>query len=349
MSVRVYSSFDELSDDAIDRLSYRNRRNIFNSLEWFRCLVGGKIFDGQAPRIYAAGDGDKADCFLFLVADTATRTLSSMTNFYTMEFWPVFVDENSSDPARVSEIFDYIANETPSWETINLRLVYEGSAESGQILEGLAGAGFQGSPYFMFENFFEKTEGISFADYYGNRSSRVKNTIKRREKKLAKSHEFSIRILRDFDDGLVDDYDSVYANSWKDPEQFPDFIREMCRMCATLGILRMGVLYVDGAPVAAQLWIISGRKAVIYKLAYDEAFREFSVGSILTRDMLDHVLENDDVAEIDYGVGSENYKKDWMDQTRTLIGIEAFNRRTIAGKFRILKSRAGKLLKKKAA
>lgn len=349
MSVRVYSSFDELSDEDIDRLSYRNQGNVFDSLEWFRCLVQENIFEGLEPRIYAVRGDDGADCFLFMVADSVSRTLSSMTNFYTMEFRPVCTGNASADPGRVSEIFDHIAAETPKWETINLRLAYEGTADTENLLEALAGGGFHASPYFMFENFFENLDGSSFADYYANRSSRVKNTIKRREKKLAKSHNFSIRIVRDFDDRVIDDYDAVYANSWKDPEQFSGFIRQMCRMCAELGILRMGVLYVDEIPVAAQLWIISGRKAVIYKLAYDEAFREFSVGSILTRDMLDHVLENDNVAEIDYGVGSENYKKDWMDQTRTLIGVEAYNRRTFAGKIRILKSRAGKLFKKQAA
>lgn len=349
MSVRVYSSFDDLSDRDIDRLSYCNQENVFDSVEWFRCLVDGQIFANSEPRIYASGDEDGACCFVFLVADHATKTLSSMTNFYTMEFRPVFTNENNRGPRLVSDIFAFIANETPRWETVNLRLMYEGAEDTAALVEGLGAAGFHASPYFMFENFFETLGGKTFADYYADRSSRVKNTIKRREKKLAKSHEFSIRILREFDDGAIDDYNAVYANSWKDAEEFPDFIREMCRMCATLGILRMGILYVDGKPVAAQLWIISGRKAVIYKLAYDEAFREFSVGSILTRDMLEHVLEQDNADEIDYGVGSENYKKDWMNQTRTLIGIEAFNRRTLAGKIRILKSRAGKLLKKPAA
>ena len=344
----VYSSFDELSDDDIDLLSYRNRGNVFDSVEWFRCLVDQNIFEGKETRIYTSGAGDAAGCFLFLVGDSATRTLSSMTNFYTMEFSPIFADETSPDPALINEIFEHIANEVPKWETINLRLLYERAVATNGVLDAISSAGFHPSPYFMFENYFANLDGNSFADYYALRSSRVKNTIKRREKKLAKTHEFSVRIFRDFDDGGIDDYNAVYENSWKDSEQFPEFIREMCRQCATLGILRMGVLYVDGTAVAAQLWILSGCKAVIYKLAYDEAFKEFSVGSILTRDMLEHVLENDDVDEIDYGVGSENYKKDWMDQTRTLIGLEAFNRRTLAGKFRIFRARVAKLLRKPA-
>jgi len=37
------------------------------------------------------------------------------------------------------------------------------------------------------------------------------------------------------------------------------------------------------------------------------------------------------VREIDYGVGSENYKKDWMNSVREIGGIEAFNTRTAPG------------------
>ena len=81
---------------------------------------------------------------------------------------------------------------------------------------------------------------------------------------------------------------------------------------------------VDHEPAAAQIWLISGRRATIYKLAYDERFAPLSIGSILTKTMFDHVLENDGVSEIDYGVGSERYKRDWMSHSRRVIGLIGF-------------------------
>jgi CelD/BcsL family acetyltransferase involved in cellulose biosynthesis len=140
-----------------------------------------------------------------------------------------------------------------------------------------------------------------------------------------------IDLRRDFHEPIIDAYERIYALSWKDGEEFPRFIREMCRTAAELGILRMGVLHVDDVPAAAQLWLLSNGKAVIYKLAYDEAFRDYSVGSILTRDMMKYVIEGDSVGEIDYGIGSEHYKADWMTEKRSIMGLEAFNMRNLAG------------------
>ena len=99
--------------------------------------------------------------------------------------------------------------------------------------------------------------------------------------------------------------------------------------------------------MASQIWLLSGLKAIIYKLAYDEVFKAFSVGSILTNEMAKVILKNDRVEEIDYGIGSEPYKKDWMNDKRTLIGIEGFNTRTAGGIVLCIKWRIGRLWKKR--
>lgn len=39
----------------------------------------------------------------------------------------------------------------------------------------------------------------------------------------------------------------------------------------------------------------------------------------------------DRISEVDYGVGSENYKRDWMTEVRRIEGLQAFNTKTNAG------------------
>jgi CelD/BcsL family acetyltransferase involved in cellulose biosynthesis len=129
----------------------------------------------------------------------------------------------------------------------------------------------------------------------------------------------------------IQDFVAVYATSWKRPEPYPEFIPALAQMCASLGILRLGTLYVDGEPAASQLWITMAKKALIYKLAYKDRFRDFSVGSILSLELFRQAIDEDRVEEIDYGVGSEPYKKDWMEDKRQLYGLAAFNLRTISG------------------
>ena len=60
----------------------------------------------------------------------------------------------------------------------------------------------------------------------------------------------------------------------------------------------------------------------------------FSPGSILSRELFRHALDVDRVEEMDYGVGSENYKKDWMSSVRRLEGMQAYNTSTITGLYR---------------
>ena len=41
----------------------------------------------------------------------------------------------------------------------------------------------------------------------------------------------------------------------------------------------MGILRLDGKPVAAQFWMVKNNKASIFKLAYVQGFERFSPGS----------------------------------------------------------------------
>ncbi|RDH44890.1 GNAT family N-acetyltransferase [Zooshikella ganghwensis] len=124
---------------------------------------------------------------------------------------------------------------------------------------------------------------------------------------------------------------TVYNQSWKKPEPYPDFMPSFIRLCADLGILRLGVLTIGQQPAAAQLWITFQSTSIIYKLAYDEKYKVYSVGSILSHFMFKHSIDEDKVTLIDYGIGSEAYKRDWMRSVQNVQGVEAFNLRTVRG------------------
>jgi CelD/BcsL family acetyltransferase involved in cellulose biosynthesis len=71
------------------------------------------------------------------------------------------------------------------------------------------------------------------------------------------------------------------------------------------------------------LWIVSERRAEIYKVAYDEAFKQLSPGTALTAKLMQHVIDIDGVDEVDYLIGDDPYKKSWMGARRERWGIEA--------------------------
>ena len=141
-------------------------------------------------------------------------------------------------------------------------------------------------------------------------------------------------------------YEKIYAASWKIPEPYPDFVSGLCRICAEGGWLRLGVVYVDDQPAAAQIWIVSAGIAAIYKLAYDERFAKLSPGTLLTAKLMEYVIDVDQVREIDYLTGDDAYKKDWMSNRRERRGIVAYNLRTPKGLIAALRHLGGRAAKR---
>ena len=119
----------------------------------------------------------------------------------------------------------------------------------------------------------------------------------------------------------------------------------LIRICADQEWLRLGVAYVNEEPVAAQLWIVSGGAALIFKLAYDEQFAKLSAGTLLTSALMQHVLDVDKVSEVDYLSGDDEYKKSWMSHRRERWGIIAFNTTSLWGWLQIVRHIGGRALK----
>jgi len=298
--------------DALDlpeRFGFRQHGDFFQSAEWFRCLHATAVT--HPPRVYKAGDAAMVCCW-------NGRTLESLANYYTMEFGVL-------GEGQVDAIVERIATDRPT----GVRLTFLPEALADALTQALRGVGFFVRPYFMYENWFVRLRGRDFQSYLAGRPSQTTNTIKRRRKKLAASHKYEIVLTREAD--RIADFVTVYEQSWKHAEPHPAFIPTLAATCASLGILRLGILYVDGAPAASQLWITTAKKALIYKLAYKDSWRDYSVGSILSLEMFRQAIDEDRVEEIDYGVGSEPYKRDWMEDKRRLYGLAAFNLRTASG------------------
>ncbi len=52
--------------------------------------------------------------------------------------------------------------------------------------------------------------------------------------------------------------------------------------------------------------------------------------------MFRQALDVDRVRRIDYGMGSESYKREWMSASQEIFGVRAHSRRTASGLARIL-------------
>ena len=198
--------------------------------------------------------------------------------------------------------------------------------------QALQKAGLRTSRYFRFGNWHLPCAGQSWQRYLQERPGVLRNTIRRMQKRF-RGAGGRIEIL-DGSKGLdeaVAAYQKVYAASWKQQEPLHGFVEALIRDCAARGRLRFAVAWLHDEPVAAQVWIVDFARAEIFKLAYDDAYKHFSPGTLLTAALLEHAFDVDKVAEVDYLIGDDPYKSAWMTTRRERWGIVAFDIRTLDG------------------
>jgi hypothetical protein len=337
--VAVYRDFASIPAEARALLEQGGSGDLFLSAGWFDLLARHGTPPEMAARIYAVTGGDgRVDCVLVAAEGkpgswVRGRTLSSLTSFYTMRFAPILRPGLADPSVSLRALARAIVAERPRWDLVDFGHLIREDPITTALFAAFRDAGMLVDRYFQFENWYQPTAGVSGEAYFKSRPSQLRNTVTRRGRKAAKEHKTEFRLYcspAELASGIAD-YQTIYAKSWKEAEQFPDFIPNLLKHCAAQGTLRLGIFYVDGAPAAAQIWLVAGGSAMIYKLAYDEHYAGLSAGSILTKLMFDHVLDVDRPNEIDYGVGSDAYKRDWMSECRHLDGLVAYNRATLHG------------------
>jgi hypothetical protein len=299
--------------------------------------------DSASPRLYVASDetGGALACLFCYTRKSRHGELASLSTYYTMEFSPI-LKPGTDAKAVCAALAGFIGAEQPRWHSLRLDYLKESNASTAMLVEEIGRAGFSVHRHHQFENWYLDCPRTGFEQYFASRPSRLRNTVERKGRKLQKSHKVRFELYRDPASDImrgVRDYVSVYNSSWKRPEPHPDFIPELAQRLAARDCLRLGVLYADEMPVAAQFWITTRNEACIYKLAYDERFAELSVGAALSREMFKQALDVDRCARIDYGVGSEAYKREWMSASQEIFGIRAYSRRTATGWANIVSTR----------
>ena len=138
------------------------------------------------------------------------------------------------------------------------------------------------------------------------------------------------RLADRFDPDLWADYERVYTQSWKPAEGSPAFLRALAEREGAAGTLRLGLLYRNDAPIAAQFWLVENEVATIHKLAHADHAKAFSPGTLLSAAMFRFVIERDRPSTIDFGTGDDAYKADWMDRRDQMYRLDLYRSGTVA-------------------
>jgi phosphoglycolate phosphatase-like HAD superfamily hydrolase len=230
--------------------------------------------------------------------------MEAFGNYYTSLYLPVLgLDSTVEDLAA---LLHSARRDTDGIDEMCFAPMDPEAPAYAKLLAAIRQAGWIPFEYCCFSNWYLEVSG-GYGDYLKSRTASLRSTIKRMNKKFAANGgAFEIVTNLERVSQGIQDYQQVYGRSWKQPEPYPEFIPGLIRLMAAKGNLRLGIARIADHPIAAQLWITSHDKSLIFKVAYDEEYSGYSPGTLLTNHLMEYVIDSDMVREVDFLTMSES-------------------------------------------
>jgi hypothetical protein len=339
----AFSETPHLDALPADTLALFDQDSPFSTLGWYRAVAAHALPPGASPAFLVAREAGRI-LAVFPMQRGPGKTLGSLTPPYTSLWQPLLSEAAAHEPEIPHRLGQCLAAMCRSHGTVRLEALDATSPILPPLIAGLRAGGILPLRYNHFGNWHQPLED-TWASYLAARPPELRETIRRRTKRLLSDPGAGISLLDSPEnlDRAIADYQAIYAASWKQAEPFEDFVAGYMREAAGEGTLRLFLLHLNEAPIAAQVWIVRGGTAHLLKLAHTETQRSLSPGTVLTAHAIRHMMQHDSIAQLDFGRGDDAYKSLWTTCRRQRIGLLLANPGTIRGAAAIARHAAGRI------
>lgn len=307
----------------------------FLCFEWFKLWLEHFLKDSRLLILLLYREGEIVTIVPFLIKEEKlkrinVRKIDLLGNVYS----PIryFLFSRFDDEERVKNlyyIFHFLSSVYKNWDILDLYAIPEENNCFNVLRMAIKGTGLRHLDYSCFGDWYLDEINFSWEQYFKKFNSKFRHNIRYRREKLEKAGNFEVKIIRSKDEAIdqyMDLYYEVYAKSWQKKEGVgPTFHLDLAKIAARNGWLRLGFLFLNGNAISSQFWLSCKRNAFILKTVYDQNYKEYSPGQILTTEMMKHVMDIDKVKMMDYLHGDESYKKEWTFKRRERKGILVYN------------------------
>lgn len=351
-TVRVYRSIDQIPAETLQLFAAAEQHYPEFAAGWFANLQQTVYPDDPGVRYYVAERAGRPVAILpvRLARYGMVRRVEALGNFYTSLYSPILApDSTGATELDLAALLQAASRDHGGAHEMRFAPMDPAAPAYAVTFAALRSIGWVPFRFFCFGNWFITAPG-NWASYLKGRSSSLRSNIKRALKKFeSEGGQLIVTNGTENIEHWIKEFVNVYTKSWKQPEPYPQFIPGLIRWLTTSGQLRLGVALLHGQPIAAQLWISGYQKAHIFKVAYDEAFKEFSPGTAVTSKLMEHVTEADAVQKVDYLIGDDEYKQKWMSQRTERWGIVAYNSKNLIGGTLLTKEIMGRAIRRLTA
>ncbi len=263
------------------------------------------------------------------------RRIELIGNVYSPFRYFLFNGTTQDDRSRhLHLILDDLKRNFRGWDILEFGSIPEENGFYEVIKMGVEKTGLKLEEFACYGDWYNDAVDPSGEIFFSKLPSGVRKDILYCKRRLEKSGDVEFKIItRENIEEAMNDYYVVYSKSWQEKEGIgPNFHRDLGKMAGKNGWLRLGFLRFNNQPIAAQFWMKCDDHAFILKTVYDQEFKKYSPGKILTSEMVKSMIDIDKVGTIDYVQGDETYKKDWTPKRRERKGIRVFND-TLRGRY----------------
>jgi CelD/BcsL family acetyltransferase involved in cellulose biosynthesis len=239
---------------------------------------------------------------------------------------------------------------TPGWERLRLRDLPYGAVE-WQLRDLAHAAGLATGTWASLESPYlvlpekekpQKVQKLVPADARYEQveaalDAKFRQNLRRRRRRLAEKGELVYLLVDNKDaialDEALADFFEIEASGWKGKggtaiAQKPElvgFYTQLARDAAKRGALALGLLELDGKPIAAHFSMVHAGRHYLIKIGYDESLHEHSPGQQLVSDAIRDSCARG-LTEFDFLGPNMPWKLDWESKLRAHAWLTIFNR-----------------------
>lgn len=256
------------------------------------------------------------------------KIVQFISNMHSPVFNFIFGESNiDAQSAIVERVVGYFCDEYTDWDILELEKIPEENNFFSMFIDAISSAPLRNISYPCKGDWYLDGITYSFSEYSKNLPRIHRKDTNRNKRHLKEAGDLTFYVKRDPEnlDKYLDLYSEVRKKSWKAEEKDSSFLREVTKLAAEKGWLRLAFLFFNGVPIACDKWIVWNKVGYAWDGVYDLEFSKYSPGKVLESEIIEYIIDQEKVSVIDFGEGDETYKKRWTPRRRERMGITVFN------------------------
>jgi CelD/BcsL family acetyltransferase involved in cellulose biosynthesis len=320
---KVYSSLDSihsLKNDWIALLKYDLNASFFQTWEWHYCWL--ETFTPQPHTvlyIITVWQHDNLIGIAPLIYKEKSKILQFISAPTGSDYADFIIDERANGVLEI--ILEYIFN-LKNWQEFILHNFRQHSINYPKILNWLN----KNHPYFLNKFLYDAPTHIF--NHNTNLSPKEKFRYFNWFKRHGKLEFKRLTTEKEINNYLPKFYQS-HIKRWEKTKskflktEYKNFFKQLVQTLTPLKRVHLTVLELNNEPIAYDFSFVYKNSFIYYKPTYNLKYKKKSAGKLLIKYLVEYCIKNE-IKELDFSIGSENYKYQTANKIYKIQQIKIF-------------------------